>query len=515
VRAGPHRVSAAYVRTFDGPVNDNIAPHGHSIADTQIGSQLGITVVSHMREMAVRGPFNPTGVSDTPSRRRIFSCRPTAPADARGCAQRVLSSLAASAYRRSVTAADVTPLMAFYDEGARSGGFESGVRSALEALLSSPHFLFRAEPLPVGAKAGQRYSLSGTDVASRLSFFLWGTSPDSALLATARRGTLGDTTVLRAQVKRMLADPRSEALATRFAAQWLRLQDIDKVHPDALQYPDFHAQLGEAMREETERFFYGLVRENRSLFDLFDADYTYVNEALAKHYGIAGVTGDEFRKVQYPDNRRRGLLGHASILTLTSHANRTSPVLRGKWVMEVLMGTPPPPPPPDVPDLDKTGEAKDGRFLTTSERMAMHRENPQCRSCHAYIDPIGLALDNYDVIGRWRIKENDSPLETKGEFYDGTVVSSPEELRAALRRRPAPLLRSFTQNLMAYALGRRVEYYDQPAIRRIVARAATKGYRFDEFVVGVVQSEAFRQRRVPPAQVSDRGAAGVSGHGPQ
>jgi hypothetical protein len=209
------------------------------------------------------------------------------------------------------------------------------------------------------------------------------------------------------------------------------------------------------------------------------------------------------------------LLGHASVLTLTSHANRTSPVLRGKWVMEVLMGTPPPPPPPDVPDLDKTGEAKDGRMLTTSERMAMHRANPQCRSCHAYIDPIGLALDNYDVIGRWRIKENDSPLETKGEFYDGTVVSSPEELRAALRRRPAPLLRNFTANLMAYALGRRVEYYDQPAIRRVVARATGKGYRFDEFVVGVVQSEAFRQRRVPPAQVSDRGAAAVPGHGPQ
>jgi hypothetical protein len=515
VRAGPHRVSAAYVRTFDGPVNDNIAPHGHSIADTQIGSQLGITVVSHMREMAVRGPFNPTGVSDTPSRRRIFSCRPTSTADSRGCAQRIVASLAAAAYRRPVTATDVAPLMTFYDEGTKQGGFESGVRSALEAVLASPHFLFRAEPLPAGAKAGQRYALAGADLASRLSFFLWGTAPDSALLASARRGTLGDTAVLRAQVRRMLTDSRSEALASRFAAQWLRLQDIDKVHPDALQYPDFHTQLAESMREETERFFYSIVRENRSILDLFDADYTYVNEALANHYGIPGVTGDAFRRVQYPDNRRRGLLGHASVLTLTSHANRTSPVLRGKWVMEVLMGTPPPPPPPDVPDLDKTGEAKDGRMLTTSERMAMHRANPQCRSCHAYIDPIGLALDNYDVIGRWRIKENDSPLGTKGEFYDGTVVSSPEELRAALRRRPAPLLRNFTANLMAYALGRRVEYYDQPAIRRVVARATGKGYRFDEFVVGVVQSEAFRQRRVPPAQVSDRGAAAVPGHGPQ
>jgi hypothetical protein len=516
VRAGPHTVSAAYVRTFDGPVNDNIAPHGHSIADTQIGSQLGITVVSHMREMAIKGPYNPTGVSDTPSRRRIFSCRPTSPVDARACAQRAITSLAAAAYRRPVTTSDITPLMAFYDEGAKQGGFEPGMRTALEAILSSPHFLFRAEPLPANAKPGQRYAIGDVDLASRLSFFLWGTSPDSTLIAVARRRVLGDTAVLRAQVKRMLADPRADALATRFASQWLRLQDIDKVHPDALQYPDFHAQLADAMREETERFFASLVRENRSVFDLFDADYTFVNEALAEHYGIPGVTGSEFRRVQYPDARRRGLLGHASILTLTSHANRTSPVLRGKWVMEVLMGTPPPPPPPDVPDLDKTGEAKNGRLLTTSERMAMHRDNASCRSCHQFIDPIGLAMDNYDVIGRWRIKENDAPLDTKGEFYDGTTITSPDELRQALRRRPALLTRSFTQNLMAYALGRRVEYYDQPAIRRIVARAEKKGHRLDEFIVGVVQSEAFRQRRVPLAQVSDRGAAGApTGSGPR
>jgi hypothetical protein len=302
----------------------------------------------------------------------------------------------------------------------------------------------------------------------------------------------------------MLADPRSEALATRFAAQWLRLQDIEKVHPDALQFPDFHEQLADAMRRETELFFHGLVRENRSILELFSADYTYLNEALARHYGISGVTGPEFRRVHYPDDRRRGLLGHASVLTLTSHANRTSPVLRGKWVMEVLLGSPPPPPPPGVPDLDKTSEAKEGRMLTTRERMEMHRSNPQCRSCHLFMDPIGLALDNFNVTGQWRIRENDAPLDTRGEFYDGTTISTPAELQRVLLKRPAPLLRTFTQNLMAYALGRRIEYYDGPTVRRIVTDAEPGGYRLADFVTGIVKSDAFRYKRVP--QAADDGA---------
>jgi hypothetical protein len=271
------------------------------------------------------------------------------------------------------------------------------------------------------------------------------------------------------------------------------------VHPDALQYPDFHEQLGDAMRRETELFFYSIVRENRSILDLFNADYTYVNEALARHYGIPGVTGDEFRRVKYPDDRRAGLLGHASILTLTSHANRTSPVLRGKWVMEVLIGSPPPPPPPNVPDLEKTGDTKDGRLLTTRERMEQHRANPACRSCHLFMDPIGLALDNFDVTGRWRIKENGAPLDTRGEFYDGTPVSSPTELRQALLRRPTPMLRTFTQNLMSYAIGRRIEYYDKPTIRRIVREAEADQYRFADFALGVVKSDAFRLTRAPLA----------------
>jgi hypothetical protein len=516
VRAGPQRISAAFLQTFDGPVNDNLAAIGHSIADTQIGSEHGITNVAHMRDLVITGPYNATGVSETPSRRRIFACRPTSPAEERPCAQRIVATLGGAAYRRPLNREDLAALMAFYEQGAGEGGFEIGIRTALEAILASPHFIFRMEELPAGAKPGVRYAVNDLDLASRLSFFLWGTPPDDELISLARRGVLKQPAVLEARVRRMLKDPRAEALATRFAAQWLRLQDIEKIHPDALQFPDFHNQLAQSLRRETELFFYGLVREDKSVLELFSADYTYLNEALANHYGIGGVTGPAFRKVEYPDDRRRGLFGHGSILTLTSHANRTSPVLRGKWVMEVLLGTPPPPPPPGVPDLDKTEEAKEGRLLTTRERMEMHRENAVCHSCHQFMDPIGLALDNFDVTGQWRIRENGMPLDTEGMLYDGTPVSTPAELQQALIKRPVPLIRTFTQNLMAYALGRRVEYYDMPTVRSIVRKAEASGYRMSDFVLGVVQSGAFRMKRVPtetraanPESVQGTGARGV------
>jgi hypothetical protein len=495
VRAGPQRIAAAFIQTFDGPVNDNIAPIGHSIADTQIGSEHGITNVAHLRELAVRGPYNPTGVSETPSRRHIFTCRPTARAEERPCAQRIVAALGGAAYRRALRQDDLAPLMEFFDQGAKEGGFEIGIRTALEAILASPHFLFRAEEVPAGVKPGAAYRISDVDLASRLSFFLWGTPPDEPLLALARAGTLSRPATLAAQTRRMLTDARAEALATRFAAQWLRLSDIDKVHPDALQFPHFHEQLARAMQRETELFFYSIVRDNRSVLDLYRANYTYVNELLAGHYGIAGVTGDDFRRVTYPDDRRAGLLGHGSILTLTSVANRTSPVLRGKWVMEVLIGVPPPPPPPGVPDLDETKDVQDGRLLTTRERMEMHRANAQCRSCHQYMDPIGLALDNFDVTGKWRIREHGMPVDTKGDYYDGTPVSTPAELQRVLLKRPIPLVRTFTQNLMAYALGRRIEYYDGPAIRRITRDAEAGGYRFADIVAGIVNSDAFLMRR--------------------
>jgi len=511
VRAGAHRVTAAFLRTFDGPVNDNIAAIGHSIADTQIGAEHGITNLAHLSELAIRGPFNATGVSETVSRRRIFSCRPTSPAEENPCAEQIVGRLASAAYRRPLRDGDMQPLMAFYAQGAQEGGFEIGIRTALEAILASPHFIFRLEELPARARPGQRYAINDLDLASRLSFFLWATPPDAELIELARRGALADVSVLRAQAKRMLADPRAEALASRFAAQWLRLQDLEKIHPDALQFPNFHEQLGDDMVRETELFFSSIVREDRSVLDLYRADYTYLNQTLAEHYGIRGVTGPEFRRVNYPDQTRRGLFGHASVLTLTSHANRTSPVLRGKWVMEVLLGTPPPPPPPGVPDLEKTEEAKEGRLLTTRERMEMHRSNAICRSCHQYMDPIGLALDNFDVTGQWRIRENGMPLDTRGMLYDGTPVSSPAELQAALVKRPIPLIRTFTHNLMAYALGRRVEYYDQPVVRAIAESARKSDYRFSDFVLGIVASDAFRMTQVPVAEEeSTKGAAASS-----
>ncbi len=514
VKAGPHRITAAFVRTFEGPVNDNIAPIGHSIADTQIGSQAGVTILSHIQMFAVTGPFNPTGVSDTPSRRRIFSCRPTSESEARPCAERIVQRLGAVAYRRPLAANDTKALMTFYDTGAKAGGFELGIRTALEAMLASPHFIFRAEEVPTTAKSGDRVAVAAVDLASRLSFFLWGAPPDSTLVSLARRGVLTDTLVLAQQTRRMLADPRSEALATRFAAQWLRLQDVEKVHPDALQFPDFHEQLAGDMRRETELFFYNIVRENRPLLELYTANYSFMNERLAHHYGIKGVTGDNFRKVAYADSTRTGLLGHGSVLTLTSHANRTSPVLRGKWVMEVIMGSPPPAPPPNVPDLEKTGASKEGRMLTTRERMEQHRDNASCRSCHQFIDPIGLALDNFDVTGQWRIRENGTPLDTRGDYYDGTKISSAQDLQRALLKRPVPLVRSFTANLMAYALGRRIEYYDNPAIRKIETAARANNYRMNDFILGVVKSDAFRMRRLPVAQSTpgSTGAASSRGH---
>jgi hypothetical protein len=344
-------------------------------------------------------------------------------------------------------------------------------------------------------------------LASRLSFFVWSSIPDNELLTLAGEGRLKDPTVLSQQVKRMLKDPRSDALTTRFASQWLRLQDLDKVRPDAFLFPDYDQQLADAMTKETQLFFSDIVKNDHSVLDLLTADYTFVNERLAQHYGIPNVSGSEFRRVSYPDDSRRGLLGQVSILVETSQANRTSPVLRGKWVMEVLIGMPPPPPPPNVPALDDTQDAKDGHQLTTRERMEIHRANPTCNACHQYMDPIGLSLDNFDVTGKWRYRENGVVLDTKGKMYDGTPLAAPADLRKALVARPTPMMRSFAENLMAYATGRRMEDADQPAIRAITRDAESHGYRFSSFIQGVVNSAAFRNSRVEPA------TAGTSGDG--
>ena len=395
--------------------------------------------------------------------------------------------------------------MSFFDRGAAEGGFEIGVRTALQAILASPSFLFRLEREPADIGEGESYRLRDLDLATRVSFFLWATGPDEELLGLAAEGRLLDPGVLEQQVGRMLADPRAEALATRFAHQWLRLQDAAKNQPEPFFYPDFTGQLRADMVRETELFFGHLVRENLSFLELIDADYSFMNERLARHYGIPGVSGNEFRRVPYPDDARRGVLGHGSVLLLTSMSDRTSPVLRGKWVMEVLMGTPPPPPPPNVPAFDQTESVADGRRLTTRERMERHRADPTCNSCHRLMDPIGLALDNFDVTGRWRQRENMMPLDTRGTYYDGTPVSKLSELTEVLLGRPIPLVRNFATNLLAYAMGRRVEYYDQPAIRAIVRDAEADDYRMSSFILGVVRSDPFQMRRSQVTTDAEKG----------
>ena len=395
--------------------------------------------------------------------------------------------------------------MSFYHIGAEEGGFEAGVRAALEAIVASPHFVFRIEEQPEGIEPGEIYAVPGIALASRLSFFLWASPPDQELLDLARRGQLSKDDVLRRQTRRMLADPRAEALGTRFASQWLRLQDVEKLHPDVVLFPDYDLRLADAMVRETELFVYHLVREDRSILEMLTADYTFVNERLAEHYDIPGVIGDDFRLVEYPNERRRGILGHGSVHAQTSLANRTSPVNRGKWVAEVLLGSPPPPPPPNVPSLDEVSGAGQGRMLTTRERMELHRQNPTCNACHRLIDPIGLAMDNFDVTGRWRIRENGVPVDPRGELYDGTPLSGPGDLVAALLNYRIPFLRNFTSNLMTYALGRRVEYFDMPLIRDIVRQAESEEYRTSAFIMGVVQSDAFRTTRAATDVAMDAG----------
>ena len=494
VQAGPKRVTAAFIRQFEGEVDDLIRPIDHTLADGQIGIGYGVTTQQHLQRMTVLGPFAVTGISETPARRAVFTCRPTSPDEARPCAESIISRLTARAYRRPLEEGDLDGPMVFYDQGAADGGFEAGVRRALQAILASPHFIFRMEEAQ-GADPGEVYRISDVDLASRLSFFLWGGPPDQQLVDLARRGDLSNSRELERQARRMLADPRAEALATRFAAQWLRLQDLEKIHPDALTYPYFDQTLAESMHRETELLFAHIVEGDRPVVELLTADYTFVNERLARHYGIPGVIGPTFRKVSYADGNRRGVLGHGSILTLTSHGDRTSPVLRGKWVMEVLLGSPPPPPPPDVPAFEETGDAADGRFLTVRERIEAHRANPACRSCHVVIDPIGLALENFDVTGAWRIRDGGNLVDPVGVLYDGTPLNGPGDLREALLSRPEVFFRVFTENLMAYALGRRIEYYDMPTIRRITSEAAGNEYRLSSFVLGIVGSPAFQRAR--------------------
>jgi hypothetical protein len=499
VKAGTHRVTAAFIQRFEGLINDLIAPIDHTMADTEIGIAYGITTLPHLRSLSVIGPHRVTGVSDTPSRRRVFSCRPLTQLEEHTCASDIVRRLATQAFRRPVAEKDHARLMTFYARGRKEKNFEAGVTKALEAILASPQFLFRVEESPSRMTAGS-YRLGDYELASRLSFFVWGRGPDAELLKAAGQGRLALPGALSKQARRLLASSHADALATRFASQWLRLQDLEKVIPDPILYPYSDQTLSLALKEETELFFNSLVREDRSLLDLFTADYTYANERVARHYGIPNVTGAAFRRVTLPA-ARRGILGHGSILTLTSIAERTSPVQRGKWVMEVLLGSPPPPPPPNVPALEDTkGTADSGRPLTVRERMEQHRSNPQCTSCHRVIDPLGLALENFDATGKWRIRDGGMSVDTKGELFDGTSIEGPDGLRNALLRHKDVVLLSFTRSLMTYALGRRVEAFDMPAVRRIIRDAEAQNYRISAFVNGIVESDAFRMAKLPASQ---------------
>ena len=521
VKAGTHQLAAAFVQRFDAVPDDLMPPIAHTLADSQIGSGFGITTLPHLREFAVGGPFKVTGVSDTASRRKIFTCRPTMAGEEAACAAQIIRRIATQAYREPLTAADMSGLIKFYEQGryggspsrpeaasaeprgsspddsrAEAGDFESGIRLAVQAVLASPKFLFRLEEAPPAVRPGQNYRITDRDLASRLSFFLWGAGPDAELLKVAGQGTLRVPGGLAAQVKRMLADPKADTLSTRFASQWLRLQDLDKLNPDALLFPYYDFSLGQALRRETELFVDSIVRDDRPILELLTADHTFVNERVAKHYGIANVSGPDFRRVTLTDDNRRGLLGKGSVLALTSVADRTSPVQRGKWVMEVLLASPPPAPPPNVPSLDDSVKANEGgKALSTRGRMEEHRANPQCNACHRVIDPLGLTLENFDVTGRWRIRDNGEPVDAVGDLYDGTKMDGPAGLRAALLKHQDMFILSFTERLMTYSLGRRVEYYDMPAIRKIMRDAAKSNHRFSAFVMGIVTSQAFQMSK--------------------
>ena len=498
VTAGPHEVGVAFLR------KTSAEPEGirklYLRPFTGEGSGGDSRYQPYVESMTIAGPYESSGarpVEGTPSRERIFTCRPAAgeAADETACAHEILSAVARRAYRRPVTDEDVARLLTFYDRGRAAGSFDTGIEMALRRLLVSPEFLFRIERDPEGFAAGASYRVSDLELASRLSFFLWSSIPDDELLEAAARGELIDDRVFEAQVERMLADPRSDALIGNFAGQWLTLRNAAAVQPDEDAFPDFGEGLRQAFRRETELLFGSILREDRSTLDLLAADYTFVNERLARHYGIPNVRGSHFRRVPLADEARGGLLGHGSILTVTSYANRTSPVNRGKWVLENILGTPPPPPPPDVPDL---ATAEGGQALSMREAMEQHRANPVCASCHRLMDPVGLSLENFDAIGRWRDRsETRGVIDATGELPDGTPFDGPAGLKAALLSHPDRFVTTVTEKLMTYALGRGVEYYDAPAVRAIVRDAAGDGYRLSSLVKGVVRSAPFQMRRSP------------------
>jgi mono/diheme cytochrome c family protein len=491
-KAGPRVIGVSFVRNLsasEGVLQPRQSVFAVAINDMRDGN-------AAVEEVTVGGPHAVDGPGDTPSRRRIFVCRPTQAVEETACAQKILTTLARRAYRRPVDAADVQTLVDFYEAGRGEGSFDAGIQAALERLLISPDFLFRIERDPAQIAPATAYPLPDIELASRLSFFLWSSIPDDELLDVAERGELGRPGVLARQVRRMLADSRSRALVDNFAGQWLRLRDLANVVPDPVAFPDFDENLRDAFRRETELFVESQLREDRSVWELLDPDYTFANERLAQHYGIPNVYGSHFRRVSLDGEQastRGGILGHGSLLTVTSYPNRTSPVLRGKWVLANVLGTPPPPPPPDVPDLPERGEG--GRSATIRERLAQHRKNPTCSVCHAPMDPLGLALENYDAIGAWRLSEAALPIDASGALPDGTRFEGPSGLRGLLTSRKDQFARTVTEKLLTYALGRAVTERDRPIVRQITRAAAADGHRWSAVVLSIVESAPFRMRR--------------------
>jgi hypothetical protein len=483
VTAGPHAVGATFVRKI-GESTQRLRPFLRSSAGTYDS-----TGRPHIETMTIAGPFNPTGPGDTPSRRRVFTCKPSNRSHEEACATKILSTLARRAFRRPVAKDDLSRVMTFFRSGRQTGTFESGVQLALRRMLASPSFVFRVEDT-AAMKPGSVARVSDVELASRLSFFLWSSIPDDTLLDLAARGRLSDPAVVEGEVRRMIADRRAHGLAENFSGQWLHVRNLKTITPNHDDFPDFDDTLREAFQRETELFFEAIMREDHNVLDLLTADFTFVNERLAKHYGIPYIYGSHFRRVTLTDDARRGLLGKGALLMVTSHADRTSPTVRGKWILENVLGTPPPPPLPNVPPIESSSETP----RTLRERLERHRASATCAGCHKVMDPLGFAMENFDAVGSWRTRDAGLPLDASGQLADGTSVNGIVALRSALLARSDVFVQTFTEKLMTYALGRGLQYDDMPAVRQIVRHAARQDYRFSAIINGIVASAPFQMR---------------------
>ena len=502
IKAGPHVVTVAFARKNNSESDEPLQPFTR---DLDLQNMNGVPTIDYVE---ITGPFEGKSSGDTPSRRRIFACHPDRESEEVSCARKILTTLARRAYRRPATDEDLETLLSYYQAGRNKPGatFDSGIQNAIRLVLASPKFLFRTETDPATLTGGATYRVHDLDLASRLSFFLWSSTPDDELLTLASQGKLKDRLVLEAQVKRMIASPRSEALTKNFASQWLYLRNLAATNPDTTVFPNFDDNLRQAFRRETELFFESIIKENRSVVDLMNADYTFVNERLAKHYGIPNIYGSHFRRVKLADEARRGLLGKGSTQLVTAYPTRTSPVLRGKWILENILGTPPPAPPPNVPALKENTEGT--TQLSMRQLMEQHRASPACSGCHQLMDPLGFVMENYDGTGAWRTRELAGPIDASGELADGTHVNGIGELRRALMKHPEQFVETMTEKLLIYALGRGLESYDMPAIRTVVKDASRSNYRFQSIILGIVNSTPFRMRMKPIEAVGQQPAQG-------